>query len=53
MAVGLDVSADSLGRLVVRTEEEKAKRLWQGSRAVGYPRSRVLVTVRDRYKLGA
>ncbi|WP_392750587.1 FtsK/SpoIIIE domain-containing protein [Streptomyces sp. LN590] len=50
---GLDVSADSLGRLVVRTDEEKAKRLWQGSRAVGYPRSRVLVTVRDRYKLGA
>ncbi|MFF1843069.1 FtsK/SpoIIIE domain-containing protein [Streptomyces sp. NPDC058217] len=49
---GLDVSADSLGRLVVRTDEEKAKRLWQGSRAVGYPRSRVLVTVRDRYKLG-
>ncbi|WP_406325825.1 FtsK/SpoIIIE domain-containing protein [Streptomyces sp. NBC_01617] len=52
-AAGLDVSADSLGRLVVRTDEEKAKRLWQGSRAVGYPRSRVLVTVRDRYKLGA
>ncbi|MGY4902550.1 hypothetical protein [Streptomyces sp. 900116325] len=52
-AAGLDVSADSLGRLVVRTDEEKAKRLWQGSRVVGYPRSRVVVTVRDRYKLGA
>lgn len=52
-AAGQDVSADSLGRLVVRTDEEKGKRLWQGSRAVGYPRSRVLITVRDRYKLGA
>ena len=51
-AAGLDVSADSLGRLVVRTDEEKAKRSWEGSRAVGYPRSRVLVTVRDRFKLG-
>lgn len=50
-AAGLDVSADSLGRLVVRTDEEKGKRSWQGSRAVGYPRSRVLVTVRDRYRL--
>ncbi|WP_406188982.1 FtsK/SpoIIIE domain-containing protein [[Kitasatospora] papulosa] len=51
-AAGLDVSADSLGRLVVRTDEEKGKRVWEGSRAVGYPRSRVLVTVRDRFKLG-
>lgn len=50
-AAGLDVSADSLGRLVVRTKEEKDKRAWQGSRVVGYPRSRVLVTVRDRYNL--
>lgn len=52
-AAGLEVSADSLGRLVVRTDEEKAKRSWQGSRAVGYPRSRVLATVRDRFQLGA
>ncbi|MER7806149.1 hypothetical protein [Streptomyces sp900116325] len=52
-AAGLDVSADSLGRLVVRTDDEKAKRPWDGSRVVGYPRSRVLVTVCDRYKLGA
>ena len=51
-AAGLDVSADTLGRLVVRTDEEKSKRVWEGSRAVGYPRSRVLVTVRDRFKLG-
>jgi S-DNA-T family DNA segregation ATPase FtsK/SpoIIIE len=52
-AAGLDVSADSLGRLVVRTDEEKAKRPWQGSRVVGYPRSRTLITVRDRYGLSA
>lgn len=51
-AVGLDMSADSLGRLVVRTDEEKAKRVWQGARVVGYPRSRVLATVRDRFNLG-
>ena len=50
-AAGLDVSADSLGRLVVRTDEEKAKRPWHGTRVLGYPRSRVLVTVRDRFDL--
>ncbi|MFD5137470.1 hypothetical protein ACFWMX_14710 [Streptomyces sp. NPDC058378] len=51
-AAGLDVSADSLGRLVIRTDEEKAKRPWKGTRLLGYPRSRVLVTVRDRFNLG-
>ncbi|MFE9850307.1 hypothetical protein ACFYPN_16055 [Streptomyces sp. NPDC005576] len=50
-AAGQGVSADSLGRLVVRTDEEKAKRVWQGNRVVCYPRFRVLVTVRDRYNL--
>ncbi|MFI1525485.1 FtsK/SpoIIIE domain-containing protein [Streptomyces griseus] len=50
-AAGLSVSADSLGRMVVRTDEEKGKRTWQSGRAVGYPRSRVLITVRDCHKL--
>ncbi|MFJ6239781.1 FtsK/SpoIIIE domain-containing protein [Streptomyces griseus] len=49
---GTALSADSLGRLVVRTDDEKAKRPWQGSRVVGYPRSRVLITVRDRFGMG-
>lgn len=51
-ASGMDVSADALGRLVVRTEEDKVKRAWEGSRVFGYPRSRVLITVRDRFGLG-
>lgn len=50
-AAGLDVSADSLGRLVVRTDDEKAKRPWQGTRVVGYPHSRVMTTVRDRFNV--
>ncbi|MFI6140342.1 FtsK/SpoIIIE domain-containing protein [Streptomyces griseus] len=49
---GTALSADSLGRLVVRTDDEKAKRPWLGSRVVGYPRSRVLITVRDRFGMG-
>ncbi|MEV7492200.1 hypothetical protein AB0O08_15775 [Streptomyces anulatus] len=49
---GFPLSADSLGRLVVRTNDEKAKRMWDGNRAAGYPRSRVLATVRDRFGLG-
>ncbi|MGC5534254.1 FtsK/SpoIIIE domain-containing protein [Streptomyces sp. SR-10] len=52
VAAGTPLSADSLGRLVVRTDDEKGKRPWQGSRVVGYPRSRVLITVRDRFGLG-
>ncbi|MFH9765154.1 FtsK/SpoIIIE domain-containing protein [Streptomyces microflavus] len=51
-ASGMDVSADALGRLVVRTEEDKVKRAWEGSRVLGYPRSRVIATVRDRFGLG-
>jgi S-DNA-T family DNA segregation ATPase FtsK/SpoIIIE len=51
-AAGLEVSPDSLGRLVVRTDEEKAKRPWRGTRVVGYPHSRILTTVRDRFNLG-
>lgn len=51
-ASGMDVSADALGRLVVRTDEDKVKRAWEGSRVFGYPRSRVLITVRDRFGLG-
>ncbi|MEI5032431.1 hypothetical protein RB201_04320 [Streptomyces sp. S1A(2023)] len=51
-AAGTPLSADSLGRLVVRTDDEKGKRPWQGSRVVGYPRSRVLITVRDCFGLG-
>ncbi|MFE3678750.1 hypothetical protein [Streptomyces griseus] len=51
-AADAPLSADSLGRLVVRTDDEKAKRPWQGSRVVGYPRSRALITVRDRFGLG-
>ncbi|MER6601163.1 hypothetical protein [Streptomyces parvus] len=51
-AAGFPLSADSLGRLVVRTNDEKAKRTWDGNRSAGYPRSRVLATVRDRFGLG-
>ncbi|CAM5263923.1 FtsK/SpoIIIE domain-containing protein [Streptomyces badius] len=51
-ASGMDVSADALGRLVVRTDEDKVKRAWEGSRVFGYPRSRVIATVRDRFELG-
>jgi S-DNA-T family DNA segregation ATPase FtsK/SpoIIIE len=51
-ASGMDVSADALGRLVVRTDEDKVKRAWEGSRVFGYPRSRVMATVRDRFELG-
>ncbi|MEU0160194.1 hypothetical protein ABZ154_15470 [Streptomyces sp. NPDC006261] len=51
-AAGMDVSADALGRLVVRTDEDKVKRAWEGSRVFGYPRSRVIATVRDRLGLG-
>ncbi|WP_405695449.1 FtsK/SpoIIIE domain-containing protein [Streptomyces sp. NBC_01185] len=51
---GLDVTAEKLGALIVRTDEEKkAKRAWEGSRVSGYLRSRVTATITARYGLTA
>jgi hypothetical protein len=43
-AAGLDVTPERLAALVVRTEADKAKRAWEGSRVAGYPRVLVLDT---------
>nr|WSS68532.1 FtsK/SpoIIIE domain-containing protein [Streptomyces sp. NBC_01175] len=51
---GLNVTAEKLGALIVRTDEEKkAKRAWEGSRVSGYLRSRVTATITARYGLTA
>ncbi|WP_228923414.1 FtsK/SpoIIIE domain-containing protein [Streptomyces sp. DH7] len=51
---GLDVTAEKLGALVVRTEDEKkAKRAWEGSRVSGYLLARVEATITGRYGLTA
>ncbi|MEV6536669.1 FtsK/SpoIIIE domain-containing protein [Streptomyces sp. NPDC051639] len=52
-AAGREVTAERLGALVVRTDQEKAKRVWEGSRPSGYPLARVLATIADRYGLTA
>jgi len=49
---GLTVTSEQISALVVRPEEEKKKRDWQGSRVYGYLRTRVLQTIADQYKLG-
>lgn len=43
-AAGPAVTAERLASLVVRSEEDKAKRMWEGSRVTGYPRQVVLDT---------
>ncbi|MFL0023160.1 FtsK/SpoIIIE domain-containing protein [Streptomyces sp. NBUL23] len=51
---GLDVTAEKLGALIVRTDEEKkAKRAWEGSRVSGYLRARVEATITGRWGLTA
>ncbi|MGA5870681.1 FtsK/SpoIIIE domain-containing protein [Streptomyces cinereoruber] len=52
---GLAVTAEKLGALVVRTDEEKAKRPWgeKGSRLAGYPLGRVEATITARFGLTA
>lgn len=52
-AAGLDVTAERLAALVVRTTDEKAKRQWEGSRVAGYTRARITATIADRYGLTA
>ncbi|MFJ9094617.1 FtsK/SpoIIIE domain-containing protein [Streptomyces globisporus] len=50
----LDVTAEKLGALIVRTDEEKkSKRAWEGSRVSGYTRARVTATITARYGLTA
>lgn len=41
---GLDVTPERLAALVVRSEADKRKREWEGSRVSGYPRALVLDT---------
>ncbi|MFF9017278.1 FtsK/SpoIIIE domain-containing protein [Streptomyces sp. NPDC014870] len=52
---GLTVTAERLGGLVVRTDDEKAKRPWgeKGSRLSGYPLGRVEATITARFGLTA
>ncbi|WP_432182773.1 FtsK/SpoIIIE domain-containing protein [Streptomyces sp. NBC_00063] len=52
-AAGHTVTAERLGALVVRNDQEKAKRAWEGSRVAGYPLSRVMATITDRFGLTA
>ncbi|MEV0576667.1 FtsK/SpoIIIE domain-containing protein [Streptomyces sp. NPDC050392] len=51
---GLDVTAEKLGALIVRSDDEKkAKRAWEGSRVSGYLLARVTATITARYGLTA
>lgn len=53
-ADGLDVTAEKLGALIVRSDDEKkAKRAWEGSRVAGYLLARVTATITARYGLTA
>jgi len=53
-AAGLDITAEKLGALVVRTaDEKKTKKEWNGSRVNGYPLAAVVRTVQERYGLTA
>lgn len=52
-AAGHTVTPERLGALVIRTEADKAKRSWEGSRVAGYPLSRVMATITDRFGLTA
>ncbi|MBP5942588.1 FtsK/SpoIIIE domain-containing protein [Streptomyces acidiscabies] len=51
---GIDISAEKLGALVVRTaDEKKVKQHWGGSRVNGYGLAAVVRTIKDRYGLTA
>ncbi|MER7515914.1 FtsK/SpoIIIE domain-containing protein [Streptomyces sp. NPDC126499] len=54
-AAGHPVTAEKLGALIVRTDEEKAKRPWgeKGSRVTGYPLARVEAAATGRFGLTA
>lgn len=52
-STGLDITAEKLGALVVRTEADKSKRPWKGSRVAGYPLARIQAAAADRYGLTA
>ncbi|MFF6774766.1 FtsK/SpoIIIE domain-containing protein [Streptomyces sp. NPDC012637] len=54
-AAGHAVTAEKLGALIVRTDEEKAKRPWgeKGSRVTGYPLARVEAAATGRFGLTA
>ncbi|MCX5226281.1 FtsK/SpoIIIE domain-containing protein [Streptomyces sp. NBC_00233] len=54
-AAGYPVTAEKLGALIVRTDEEKAKRPWgeKGSRVTGYPLARVEAAATGRFGLTA
>ncbi|MEU3520186.1 FtsK/SpoIIIE domain-containing protein [Streptomyces sp. NPDC006654] len=50
---GLPVTAERLGALIVRTDADKAKRAWKGSRLAGYPVTRVHAAITSRYGIAA
>ncbi|MGW1928641.1 FtsK/SpoIIIE domain-containing protein [Streptomyces sp. NPDC001919] len=54
-AAGHSVTAEKLGALIVRTDEEKTKRPWgeKGSRLAGYPLARVEAVATGRFGLTA
>ncbi|MFJ3366449.1 FtsK/SpoIIIE domain-containing protein [Streptomyces anthocyanicus] len=52
-AAGHAVTAEKLGALVPRTDADKAKRAWEGSRVAGYPLARITATIADRFGLTA
>ncbi|MFF0777075.1 FtsK/SpoIIIE domain-containing protein [Streptomyces sp. NPDC003720] len=52
-AAGIEVTAERLGALVTRTEADKRKREWEGSRVAGYPLAAVQRAVESRYNLAA
>ncbi|MEV6245236.1 FtsK/SpoIIIE domain-containing protein [Streptomyces sp. NPDC051742] len=54
-AAGHPVTAEKLGALIVRTDEEKAKRPWgeKGNRVTGYPLARVEAAATGRFGLTA
>lgn len=45
-AASLEVTPERLAALVVRSKEDKDKRVWEGSRVSGYPRALVLDTAK-------
>lgn len=52
-AAGHSVTAEKLGALIPRTDADKAKRAWEGSRVAGYPLARITATIADRFGLTA
>ncbi|MEU1875658.1 hypothetical protein, partial [Streptomyces sp. NPDC019793] len=50
-AAGHAVTAEKLGALVPRTDADKAKRAWEGSRVAGYPLARITAIIAARFGL--